>query len=502
MNPRTIHETHLADIVSVITGAGNTAVDVYDNAKKGNRTTMANTYSLARAASATTLVFPVLVSESLSSESAMMISKAIERKCVSMMQIALSAFNMSQSNASNLVDFLKDFHTNVDARKMDLDDFIGVADDIAGRLGVSESMDYKAMTAVIEDCRNNLNYYFDDDYNERSLSEFFYQRVGMNDMVLEAKKSISKSHTYTNQKDLPSNTDQTINRDNHYQTKKSSKEKNDEERLNLDKEKFRYQREKDMIDRATDTEKDQYQRNKDKERDDMILSRDRITYLKSQLLPSDVKKANELVPSMMIVNVMLKDPNNGEAFTNQSIIGVKAKMYPVNPNATVTKILTKNTDSNTLLKLVKVGTREISFFKDFLFAIDDAKLEALSKSRRGSSSKLFKVMERRALGGKVRKVLGREATCKPIFSLAISREEADYLMNYGDMDVDNASVVIPIMEKLNLMYFIIVDESTETAKFLIDGDTEFETLSFSALEKEVSDGGYKKVVNLMSKMSR
>ena len=102
----------------------------------------------------------------------------------------------------------------------------------------------------------------------------------------------------------------------------------------------------------------------------------------------------------------------------------------------------------------------------------------------------------------MRRALGSPNTSKPIFSLVISREEADYMLNYNDVDVDNPKVVIPIMEKLNLIYFVIVDESNETAKFLLDGETQYETLSFSSLEKEVNDGGYKKVVNLMSKMSR
>src|SRR5699024_3329957 len=126
--------------------------------------------------------------------------------------------------------------------------------------------------------------------------------------------------------------------------------------------------------------------------------------------------------------------------------------------------ISKHVDSNILLKLVKVGTREISFFKDFLLAIDEAKINALAKSKRGSSSKLFKVLERRALGGRVRRAMGSPNTCKPIFSLVISREEADYMLNYNDVDVDNPKVVIPIMEKLNLIYFVIVDESNETAK--------------------------------------
>ena len=42
-------------------------------------------------------------------------------------------------------------------------------------------------------------------------------------------------------------------------------------------------------------------------------------YFQHQLLSTDVKKANELVPSMMIINVMVKDPN-GEMQNLQTMI--------------------------------------------------------------------------------------------------------------------------------------------------------------------------------------
>ena len=57
------------------------------------------------------------------------------------------------------------------------------------------------------------------------------------------------------------------------------------------------------------------------------------------------------------------------------------------------------------------------------------------------------------------------------------------------------------MEKLNLLYFVIVDESAESVKLFIDGATDYEVYNFSSLEKESKDDGYKKVLNLMTKMT-
>jgi len=70
-------------------------------------------------------------------------------------------------------------------------------------------------------------------------------------------------------------------------------------------------------------------------------------------------------------------------------------------------------------------------------------------------------------------------------------------------DSINPATVRGIMESYNLMGFVIADEAAESVDFLFDtGDDVFETLSFNHLERETSDGSYKKVVNLMTKFAR
>ncbi len=512
-NSRTIHETELASLVGTIFNGIGDVADTVDSLGRRRRTTdISKAYSLTRATEGLTLVFPTLVDGSLSIDTASMISKAIERKCVSLMQIALSAFSMN-ANVDNAVDFIRDFHTNINTRKLDLDGFIDLADEIASRT-ISESVDYRDIAAVNYDCKNNINYTFNDDINETSLNDFIFNRIGGRDIVYEGKNDATHKRrqdaaNYQLEKQKLNHTKRQDGAD--YKLNKERLDhqiENDKAKNDLEREKFNHSKRQDAAEYKLNKDKFEYDKqqgeinNRQREKDyDLKLRTANNQYFQNQILSSDVKKANELVPSMMVVNFMCKGAN-GELVSQQSVIGIKSKMYAIESEAIVNKIITKHVDSNMLMKLVKVGTREISFFKDFLLAIDDAKIEAMSKSKKGSSAKLFKVIERRALGGKVRKVLGRANDCKPIFSLAISKQSVDYLMDYNNIDVERPEVVIPLMEKLNLMYFIIVDESTETAKFLVDGDTEYETLAFSSLEKETTDGGYRKVVNLISKVAR
>ena len=235
--------------------------------------------------------------------------------------------------------------------------------------------------------------------------------------------------------------------------------------------------------------------------DRMNMRKASMDLVRNQLLDSDVKKANELVPTMMIVN--FTSVNYDTPIQDQMVIGVKAKIYPVDSVDILNRITIKNQDNNGMLKFVRATTREISFVKDFMFAIEKAKIDALSQSKRGSSSKLWKILERRAVKSKFRRTLGHTNDASAISTLVLSQEEVEYLKKTENIDIENPSVIRPIMESYNLMGVCIVDESMEVAKFIFDtGDDIYESLSFSHLERENNNGMDRKVINLMTKMVR
>ena len=85
----------------------------------------------------------------------------------------------------------------------------------------------------------------------------------------------------------------------------------------------------------------------------------------------------------------------------------------------------------------------------------------------------------------------------------MSQEEVEYLKKNDSMNLEEPKVARSIMESYNFMSIVIVDESMEVAKFIYDtGDDVYESLAFSSLEREANDSSTKKIVNLMTKMSR
>ena len=424
-----LHETVVRDIVDIITSAKD-----FDQIKWINNKN--NTGSIAKRASNLVLVFPVIVSNSLNINTAMIISKAIERKCCSLLQILFSS--MQISDADNLQDYVKQFHTNLDLKTgMDLDEFFGIMDDLVDEGAVIVN---KEMYEAIKEDMHNINYYLDTDFNPNSINDYKVANnaFGEATVMLEAKKG----NTTTN----------------YYGGARSS---------------------------------DPLHPN----------AKDQNDYFVHQLLDNDIKKANELMPTTMIVNFISRDEGVNDVIRMSGVIGVKAKMYPVDSMDICNRLASKVKDKNGLFNLVRASTREISFFKDLAFAIDKAKMDAIYMASDSNNAKMFKVLERRAAKNKFSRLI-KKNDASPITSLVISQYEVDY-MKQLNIDMNKSYNARAILEGYNLMDIVVADESMEIARFLFDdGDGVYEALTFDALEKQANDNTYKKVVNLVSKINR
>ena len=429
-NYSVMHETVIRDIIDI-------ANDVHKSDYiKGFRAND-SFKSISNASDALTLVFPVITSRSISVENATMVSKAIERKAVTMLQMLFSAININ--NSGNGLDYIRKFHTNL---KMDdamsVDNFIDLMDSLSDGLDEStNSMKYRReLDAIKEDLKSNTNYIIPESFNP----------VSLNDYRLVHSNYSGKTTLVQEARPINDEWDDEIFADSDFRGGKN-----------------------------------------------------RVDILQKQLIDSDVKKANELIPTVMIVNFVSNV--DGSPIDSKLVIGVKAKIYPVDSNDIMERIYTKNSDRNGFLKFIRATTREISFVKDFLFAIDKAKIDALSTSKRGSSNKIWKILERRTLKSRVRRALGQPNDASAISTLVISQEEVEYMKKQYNVNVENPRVMRGIMESYNLMGVVIVDELNEVCDFLFDtGNDVYEKVAFRSLERESADNDFRKMITLMTKM--
>lgn len=472
----TIHEGFFKDIVDLTFNSDpekfwDHAKKYFEFSKDTDRSKFNSSISrnIATAAKGLTAVFPVIVTEATPIDQAVMISKAVERKAVAMLQMLFAANQITSAN--NAYDYLNKFHNNIDDSldwsKANVDDVINATNDIENIISANENANIRdiievnikrGIDAVQEDIKMNCNYYLSESINPVSINNYIVRNV-LNDIQVIGEAAVTVQNDRVS-KQTGSTKPSRHNLGSSAQKSGSS---------------------------ASD-----------------MISNLKSSYdvLNKMVIKSDIEKANEAIPSLMIIN--FKSRYGDRTTLSTAVIGVKAMIHYVSSEDMINKVMLKNSDRNGLFNFIRATTREISFFKDFLFAVDRAKVDALSKAGKGSSSNIWKLLELRANEGKRRKsMLKNDATCSAIATIVVTKAEVDLIKKYHRIDISKAGTLKSIMRGYSIMCAAIIDDAVEKVDFLWDdGSQGFETYSFSSLEREESSGMYKKVINMINKNAR
>lgn len=463
-----IHETVLKDAIDIFTGIRDIVSDD-DGLEKliAKHTGRKSTYirSIANKSNDLICVFPVMSSRNIAIGNQAMVSKAIEKNLVAMLQMLFSAIQVS--DADNAFEYIKTFHTNINksAKNFDIDDVITISNLIDGMTESAFKVGAKVDMGIVEAVKQDLkrmNFVLESNISTRPISESFSCNIDPSGKyVVEVKPYREDNSSSVNVFNMGAS---------------------------------------NPVEPAVIKDRERIKFNYDLDKIDSQINKDKVDFFKNQVLPTEYKKANELQPTLMVINFKIK---SGDRFipVDSMVIGVKAKLYPIGSEDIITHLVSKTKDANWIQKFIKASTKEISFFKDFLFAIDKAKVDALSMSRKGSSNMMWKVLERRANKSKFNKLMARSNDSTAITTIMVSQNEVDYMKKEYQVDISDIHTARTLLDQYNLIGLCIVDESLEIAKFLYDtGDDMWETISFSNLERESNDNTYKKVVNLMTKV--
>ena len=572
-----LQETSLGDILKIIDAfseviktKGEDKNDKLWNILKGSTTKSQYRGSITSQANKLCMTFPVLCSNSISPSTASMISKAIERKMIILVQ-QLFAADILTTNAGSggLESIINRIYKGIDFDTLSVDDLIDITQRIdpnnrifsesaihTGQYSeeikslvkkimnspvyessvsdspisaymvdtkygaIKEDPEMVLTEAISRSNKAKINKMIDDYMEEHP--EFHLDKESAQKLFFGAQNIYTNStgKDFTKMEDLENvirmskeirdrlgdardeilfkqQLDNMI-QDFDYKAAKNRRENRADKRAEeefINKQKLDKKREK------REKEKLSMERERNKRDAQMQIKQDLIAnadLFKKQLLDTDVKKSNELTPSMLVVNYGID--RGKETLTTSGIVGIKTRLIPVDPFQILDKLASKNKDKNGFIKFIRATTGEIKFLKDFVLAIDKAKIDAINKYKRGSDNPMWRVLERRAAVHNLRKALGKDDP-SPLTTLVISQEEVEYLKKVSDMELDNVNTANMIINAFNLIGICIVDETMETAKFLFDGEfNQFDTYAFTSLQKENNDSSmYKKVINLMAK---
>lgn len=388
-----IHETVISDLGKLFEKFD--GIDIIKKTFGSNKGNINSASSIAKAASNLVLTFPVLVDESVSLNTAQILTRAIEGKALVMLQLLFSAISVqSLKDDETAFDVIGKIHKNLNSD--DIEDYIQRMETMA----TNES--YEALDHLMKTIREE-------------------------NIVID---------TYTFNESYPAPIDEDAN----------NKSMND------------------------------------------VKNRTTGGFI-ADIKDTDIKKVNNMMPSVLVVKLH----NKNSQITTNVAVGVKAKIQYVPQDEVIYRISSKNKDKNMLFNFIRSTTREISFLKDFLFALDKAKLDAIKIQK--SSNSVWKILERRAVRNRVR-MFNNDGGYGGIVSLVISADTLATLNKEYDFKA-SISEVENLISQYNLLSFFVADDVNERATYLFDdASRQFTTVSYTALEKTDSKD-YKKIINLL-----
>lgn len=531
-----IQEGVLRDIVELLSDNVNGFVDPGDTdsfiGKLLNSRNTGNYFrSITKATSNLVLTFPMIVDNSVSIETASMVSKAVEKKIVLMLQMLFSA--ISVTNNKDAFDFVSKIHKNL------------TSDDVLSYINKMDSIPYRESTTLdFDQINKDLVRLIKEDssrelsYDLRPALEAGKKRIaggrvrvgeirnewnGKGDeprvsmltkdyetLLADADGVGFTADYYRGKRDelLKQNGKVIAQRDRYADYLKKAQKFNSTDRkkiLDMQKERERLIAQRDLnmkhLKKAQKLNSSDRKKMLDlqKESDRRIKElEERIEkqsfYVDTKIDQPEIKKANEMVPSIMIVRFRSGEHNEA---VGEAVIGVKVKLIYVTQADMIDRIILKSGDQNRLFEFLKATTGEISMFKDFMFALDRAKLDIFSKSAK--SSPIWKLLERRSNVSRANSFFNNNnGAGTAIATLLVSQDTMDILKKEHNFNQRNTSKLINIMTDYSAMGFIITNDVTEKVQMLFDdNDLSFETLSYSSLERE-DKNQYKKVINLLA----
>ena len=436
--------------------------------------------SITKSSKDLTMIFPVMVSNTVDGTSAQFITRALERKFVSLAQILLSAISITKS--IDAIDHLKNIHSNINQGSIfDIDDYINV-----NVVDESFALSQAEKRKVCEDYR--LNFFSMDNirqsFNEANLKD---KTIPTSDVAMNQfdRKKAKGEETAT---DISTYRAFSQAKRDEY-TKNAISAEEDRQKVTKMADEFNAEREAEQLakERSTGVRLNRFY----KDQTGRYLGN-----ANAEIKDSDIKKSNELQPSLLKIYYITRVKD--DHIKNEALVGIKAKMYLVDSRDIMDRIIAKKTYSMSLYNLIKATTGEINFWRDFVFAIKKAKIDALSNSNRGSSNKLWKVLERRAVASKLNRFASMRNDATAITTLVVSKYDVEMLKKEEDINILDARVARKIMDDYNLIGIVVDDASTESARFIFDtGDDEYEVYTYKTLKKE-DKIDYKQMIELMA----
>lgn len=501
--------TVLRDILEIFREVDGGKVETYLTSKKHK--------SLSKSSSENTLQFPVICTRAIDLENMMMISKGLERNYATFAQLVFTNNPVFKIDGNqDMTQYIRQFHQNSDVKFDPSSDLINTLGPLLTESAILDDYELSLISIVHEGFDGTvvasnkrqmislMDYMRQDIINEKftpRIDSIYTNNASLasrfNSSVLEKSSKSNKSKNTTNNN---------VYADNRVYNNDNTRLNNDNRVYNNDTDNSTQLSGNAAVNRIEHNVERQYVTNKYIDGEKVGSSTSNSGHMEYQLpknilQDNDVKKSNELVPTILRLKVILANKNGDMQQSYEFTLGVKAHLHPVDSDEMVKNMVSACRNNNRVFDFIRWTTGEISFFKDFLFSIDEMKDDVVSKSK--GASPWWSLLKRRKALAKIKRraMLGNRLL--PNATIVISAEEVEFIKSEYGYDLMDKRLVNKIMDTYFLLGFVILDPSTEIAYIMFDGNIDFQTITFDGLNRENSNSrnvDTKEIIKLMNRM--
>ena len=468
----------ISNIIDLVKGAkatGDSVADGLNSFTTGDFVFKTTRNSISRKSSNSIMQFPVICSNALSADDLMMVTKALEREYAQFIRVAASLDDVIDANDPNAkMKKLQSLHQNIGYRGQSSISFKG------GMPSFSESTDLK-YTTICEQFRlkniellkvvnEDLNMTPLNDLTNKNISNYY--KLGEAKLSKEEYENKTAEVNYKNAVAQISRNKEKEKRDIQAHTMKISAERRDRERFGVD-----------MM-------------------NTLNTPINQNTRFGDQLLPTDVKKANELVPTMLDLQFIYRT-NGGQMMATNIIVGVKTVAHLVTSDEMMTNVATAVKEKRHFFKFLQWTTGEIEGVKDMILSAPKIK-EEVKRQRDGRESVWWRRLKGRAASDRLHRATLSKKDVLPNSTLVLTMDEVEMIQNNYNINIlkdDRAKRAL--FNTFFLLGLVIVDPASELVYFAFDGNEDFQVQSYRSLEKETSSAAdMKSLISLVDRAGR
>lgn len=216
-------------------------------------------------------------------------------------------------------------------------------------------------------------------------------------------------------------------------------------------------------------------------------------------ISSKFEKSNNATPTLLHIKVYAKDTKDSIDF----VIGVHVTLHPVRQSDMILNLVRGLKNDDKFFNFIRWTTGETKFFKDFLFALDQLKLEAATNS--GTPNQLFDIGRRKRSIARLKNLFTKE-NVMPNMTIIVTTDCLERIRHDYGYDITmggsmQMSFVRKLMDIYFMLCFVVMDQGLGRAHILVDGKASFEAYSYATLQKEqfVEDKQMKEIMKMLGR---